>query len=215
MQFFSSFPNHVNVTNVVPTKIAAAYFGERELDSPVVVSPKSGGIFRAKQFHNALKVFAPDVKLVTFVKEKFDDGSTTVNNSLFCYFFRAFFFLVCCVLLLVLGGGPVTSMKKGAIPPSVLGGPRRPLALAARRILFLVFSSLYVILIGTCELFLACRIVGEAPIISPSSTSMSSSLMCRSTTASRVSLLSRVSFNSGNSVFIPLISNNACSIFFF
>jgi phosphoribosylpyrophosphate synthetase len=73
------FPNHVNVTNVVPTPVAAAYFGEKEeeLQQPVVVSPKSGGIFRAKQFMTTLKKFKPDVELVTFVKEKFDDGSTT------------------------------------------------------------------------------------------------------------------------------------------
>lgn len=72
------FPNHVNVTNVVPTPVAAAYFGEKdELSQPVVVSPKSGGIFRAKQFMKTLKNFKPEVELVTFVKEKFDDGSTT------------------------------------------------------------------------------------------------------------------------------------------
>lgn len=71
------FPNHVNVTNVVPTPVAAAYFGEKNLANPVVVSPKSGGIFRAKQFMTTLKQFKPEVELVTFVKEKFDDGSTT------------------------------------------------------------------------------------------------------------------------------------------
>ena len=71
------FPNHVNVTNIVPTPVAAAYFSEKKLANPVVVSPKSGGIFRAKQFLNVLKEFDPNVELVTFVKEKFDDGSTT------------------------------------------------------------------------------------------------------------------------------------------
>ena len=67
------------MTNVVPTPVAAAYFGEKEeeLQQPVVVSPKSGGIFRAKQFMTTLKKFKPEVELVTFVKEKFDDGSTT------------------------------------------------------------------------------------------------------------------------------------------
>jgi ribose-phosphate pyrophosphokinase len=76
-EIIGCFPNSVNVTNVVPTPVAAAYFGEKELLNPIVVSPKSGGIFRAKQFLNSLKHFTPNVELVTFVKEKFDDGSTT------------------------------------------------------------------------------------------------------------------------------------------
>ena len=71
------FPNTINVTNLVPTPVAAAYFGEKDLDSPCVVSPKSGGIFRAKQFCNSLKIFQPNAALVTFVKDKFSDGSTT------------------------------------------------------------------------------------------------------------------------------------------
>ena len=71
------FPNTVNVTNLVPTPVAAAYFGEKDLRNPCVVSPKSGGIFRAKQFCNSLKTFQPHAELVTFVKDKFSDGSTT------------------------------------------------------------------------------------------------------------------------------------------
>ncbi len=71
------FPNTVNLINVVPTPVAAAYFGEKEdLVNPCVVSPKSGGLFRAKQFRQSLSRFT-DAELVTFVKEKFSDGSTT------------------------------------------------------------------------------------------------------------------------------------------
>ena len=71
------FSSTVSLTNIVPTPIAAAYYGEKNLIAPVVVSPKSGGIYRAKRFRLALSKFTPDTELVTFVKENYSDGSTS------------------------------------------------------------------------------------------------------------------------------------------
>ena len=69
------FPNYVNVTNVLSTSIAAAYFSEKELVNPVVVSTKDGGIYRAKSFCAGMAVKGyPGVKFASFIKETRPDG---------------------------------------------------------------------------------------------------------------------------------------------
>ena len=69
------FPNRVNVTNVLSTSIGAAYFSEKNLVNPVVVSSKDGGIYRAKSFcaGMATKGYS-DVKFASFIKETQPDG---------------------------------------------------------------------------------------------------------------------------------------------
>ena len=70
-----SFPNTVNVTNLLSQNIGAIYFAEKDLQNPVVVSPKDGGINRAKTFAKALSVNGyKNANFAAFIKEVRPDG---------------------------------------------------------------------------------------------------------------------------------------------
>ena len=70
-----SFPNTVNVTNLLSQNIGAIYFSEKELHNPVVVSPKDGGINRAKTFAKALASNGyKNASFASFIKEVRPDG---------------------------------------------------------------------------------------------------------------------------------------------
>ena len=70
-----SFPNTVNVTNLLSQNIGAIYFAEKDLHNPVVVSPKDGGINRAKTFAKALSVNGyKNANFAAFIKEVRPDG---------------------------------------------------------------------------------------------------------------------------------------------
>ncbi len=70
-----SFPNTVNVTNLLSQNIGAIYFAEKDLHNPVVVSPKDGGINRAKTFAKALSINGyKNANFAAFIKEVRPDG---------------------------------------------------------------------------------------------------------------------------------------------
>ena len=59
----------VPVVHVASTSIGAAYFAEKSLDQPVVVSPKTGGVVRAQQFMLSMIDHGhPDATLATLVR---------------------------------------------------------------------------------------------------------------------------------------------------
>ena len=61
----------VPVLHVSATAIGAAFFAEKELHQPVVVSPKAGGELRAQQFMlNLIEQGYPDTTLAALVKTK-------------------------------------------------------------------------------------------------------------------------------------------------
>lgn len=66
------FPPTVPVDNVGAGPVGAAYFSEKDLTKPVVVSPDAGGLKRAKDFRGTLerKGYAGKTGLAVFVKQR-------------------------------------------------------------------------------------------------------------------------------------------------
>lgn len=66
------FPPTVPVTHVSAVPVGAAYFSEKDLVKPVVVSPDAGGVNRAKQFRHILeqKGYAGKTGLAMIVKQR-------------------------------------------------------------------------------------------------------------------------------------------------
>ena len=69
------FGPRVPVDNLDGGTVAVSYFGDMDLSNPVVVSPDAGGVYRAKQFREALaKKHEVDCGLAMIVKQRVKPG---------------------------------------------------------------------------------------------------------------------------------------------
>jgi ribose-phosphate pyrophosphokinase len=65
------FGPRVPVDNLDGGMVGVSYFGDMDLDSPVIVSPDAGGVYRAKQFREALsKKHDVDCGLAMIIKQR-------------------------------------------------------------------------------------------------------------------------------------------------
>ncbi|KAJ9472335.1 Ribose-phosphate pyrophosphokinase [Diplonema papillatum] len=66
------FPPNVPVDDLSATPVAAAFFAEKNLKTPVVVSPDAGGVRRAKEFRATLDAmgFAGKTSLAMIIKQR-------------------------------------------------------------------------------------------------------------------------------------------------
>ena len=69
------FGPRVPVDNLDGGTVAVSYFGDMDLLNPVIVSPDAGGVYRAKQFREALaKKHEVDCGLAMIVKQRVKPG---------------------------------------------------------------------------------------------------------------------------------------------
>ena len=64
------FGPKIPVDNIPPGPIAAAFFCERDLKDPVVVSPDASGVYRAKEFRATMIKYGYDAGLAMVISKR-------------------------------------------------------------------------------------------------------------------------------------------------